>query len=245
MARYACSDLHGRYDLAQLVLSNLKDSDTLFFLGDAIDRGPQSWDTLQILLNDPRVCFFIGNHEDFLVKLYGELDSVYIDCYHRFRWEIPSIWDYNGGRDMMQKCDDLRERDPEALQSLVTRISSSCRKLEFVNNAGKTIILSHAGFTPGQEYRDPDMQIWNRAHITNNWPKAEQYKDTYIIHGHTIAEYIPSKHWNTPADGPLFYSNGHKIDLDMGSAYTGWTVTFNLDTFDSIPIEGDHTYDLR
>ena len=50
MARYACSDLHGRYDLAEQVIAHLNPSDTLYFLGDAIDRGPSSWDALMLLL---------------------------------------------------------------------------------------------------------------------------------------------------------------------------------------------------
>lgn len=253
MARYACSDLHGRYDLAQLVFANLKDSDELFFLGDAIDRGPQSWDTLQAMLNDPRVTFFFGNHEDFLVKTFSgdPYDWVHIDRYTYYRHEIPEIWLYNGGREMIEKCTDLRERSPEMLQSLIGRLQNSTRKIVFTNTNGKEIILSHAGFTPGSEYWDPDKQIWDRDHLLDRWPDDKEYSNTYIIHGHTFAEYIAEnelyktdKEW---ADilGPWHYCKGHKIDIDMGSAYSGWTTLLDLNTFDAITIEGDHTYDLR
>lgn len=40
MATYACSDLHGRLDLLKQIQDFLQPDDTVYFLGDAGDRGP-------------------------------------------------------------------------------------------------------------------------------------------------------------------------------------------------------------
>ena len=63
--QYAVSDIHGCYDKYVELLRRLglKDSDTLYVLGDMIDRGP---DGLKILLDmsmRPNIVPFLGNHE--------------------------------------------------------------------------------------------------------------------------------------------------------------------------------------
>lgn len=244
MARYACSDLHGRYDLAEKILAALKPSDELYFLGDAIDRGHRSWDTLQLLLNDPRVTFMCGNHEDFLVKLYdgNPKETIYIDRYAYHRWEVREVWDYNGGWEMMEKCDDLRERSPETLHTLIETIKNARDQIIFTNDKGKQIVLTHAGYTPGRRKSTKDSQIWDRQHLKNSWPKDEAFKDTIMIHGHTPIQYIDST--RISEDGPIYYADGHKIDIDLGAVFYGWTTLLDLDTLDNITIEGDHKYDI-
>ena len=46
---YVISDLHGRYDLFLRLLEMIRfnEADTLFFLGDAVDRGPDGVTILQ------------------------------------------------------------------------------------------------------------------------------------------------------------------------------------------------------
>ena len=43
MAVYACSDIHGYYQIYEKIKSILKPDDCVYFLGDANDRGPDSW----------------------------------------------------------------------------------------------------------------------------------------------------------------------------------------------------------
>ena len=49
MAAYVLSDIHGQYNLFTDVLNkiNLKDSDTLYVLGDVLDRGDNPIKVLQ------------------------------------------------------------------------------------------------------------------------------------------------------------------------------------------------------
>ena len=60
---YVCSDLHGRYDKYEHILAKIDPSDTLYFLGDAIDRNPDGMKILSDCMDRENVEFFIGNHE--------------------------------------------------------------------------------------------------------------------------------------------------------------------------------------
>ena len=57
MALYACSDIHGQYSLFQKMLDGISfsDKDTLFIVGDIIDRGPDSIPMLQDIMNRKNV----------------------------------------------------------------------------------------------------------------------------------------------------------------------------------------------
>jgi serine/threonine protein phosphatase 1 len=79
---YIIGDIHGYFGrLAALydkLRAVLQKSDTLIFLGDYIDRGPQSYEVVDLLVQISRVTafksvFLKGNHEDMFLKyLAGE-----------------------------------------------------------------------------------------------------------------------------------------------------------------------------
>ena len=63
MATYVISDIHGEYDkfITLLEKIDLKDSDTLYILGDVVDRGPNPVKTLLKLMEMPNVVLFHKN----------------------------------------------------------------------------------------------------------------------------------------------------------------------------------------
>lgn len=72
---YAIADIHGRYDLLKKTLDHLyetnKDGGKIIFLGDYIDRGPDSDKVCLELMYPPENWEFVclmGNHEDMLVS---------------------------------------------------------------------------------------------------------------------------------------------------------------------------------
>ena len=67
MSVYALSDLHGCLDIYKSVKALLNPEDKVYFLGDAGDRGPQSWETIKAIARDPQFIYLKGNHEDMLV----------------------------------------------------------------------------------------------------------------------------------------------------------------------------------
>ena len=246
MARYVCSDLHGRYDLAKQIIDYLGPNDHLYFLGDAIDRGPYGLDTLMLLINHPQVTFFKGNHEDMMFKTLvgGSCDHVMIDHYEYLRREVINIWLQNGGGNTILDLDDLRERDPEEFTSLMTRVSDLRCRMVLTNKRGETVVLSHAGFQPGHISPAQDQELWDRDHIEwPSWPDEPALVNTIIVHGHTPIQYI--REYQDEFDpSPYWYCDNHKVCIDLMSAYSGYAMMVNIDTWESIAFEGEHRYDI-
>ena len=65
---YAITDLHGRLDLWKEVKKILQPNDKVYFLGDAMDRGPDGYALFLELLSDERVVYLKGNHEDMMAN---------------------------------------------------------------------------------------------------------------------------------------------------------------------------------
>ena len=62
---YVISDIHGMYTkyIEMMNLIDLQDTDTLYILGDIVDRGLQSMKILQDMMKRPNVFGIFGNHE--------------------------------------------------------------------------------------------------------------------------------------------------------------------------------------
>ena len=73
MSVYALGDLHGHYEIYEKVKAMLKPEDTVYFLGDAGDRGPDSWKCIKAIYDDPQFIYIKGNHEDMLVKAFVDV----------------------------------------------------------------------------------------------------------------------------------------------------------------------------
>ncbi|MBW2500982.1 MAG: serine/threonine protein phosphatase [Deltaproteobacteria bacterium] len=79
---YAIGDIHGELEKLDelLELLPLADGDRLVFLGDYIDRGPDSHGVIRRLieLRDQRPCvFLLGNHESMFLDFLGWTDDAY------------------------------------------------------------------------------------------------------------------------------------------------------------------------
>jgi bis(5'-nucleosyl)-tetraphosphatase (symmetrical) len=79
MSKYAIGDIQGCYDQFQQLLSLIqynKSTDTLYLVGDIINRGPKSLQTLQwIYKNQDNIKLVLGNHDIFLIGCFVKLLS--------------------------------------------------------------------------------------------------------------------------------------------------------------------------
>jgi len=84
MATYAVGDIHGNLpalrDLLGQLQAELAADDTIVFLGDYIDRGPDSRGCVDALLAFEaeaacQVVFLLGNHEEWLLKTHHDFTS--------------------------------------------------------------------------------------------------------------------------------------------------------------------------
>lgn len=211
MSMYAFSDIHGNYKIFQNILKKIKPSDTIYFLGDAIDRGPDGWKILKELLNHPQVEYIKGNHEQMLIDYFNDGDS--------------AIWFYNGGRPTYRDAinDDELENILKKIQKLPYK-----KTIQIEN---KTLLLSHAGCLI-KDFKDLNLHdsIWDRNHLLMD-EDLTQMEDVYLIHGHTPL--ISAPLWYNGNDIGEHYpdKNHHKCDIDAGTYNTNKTILMKLDDF--------------
>ena len=225
MAVYACSDLHGMKNLYDKICNFLNPDDTVYFLGDATDRGPQSWETFKAIAANPQFIFIKGNHEDMLHKAMIEQYSDFGDDYWGGAY---SLLCYNEGYETFESW--LAEG---ADRKWIAYIRDLPTYKTYINKQGQTIHLSHAGFNykEGEPIPPPKGLMWNRNHIRINpdkmFPPVSNEKNI-IVHGHTP---IPTITHCENLIGILTYADGTKINIDTGAYYTKYITLLDLDTF--------------
>ena len=228
MAVWATADLHGNYNLWEQIKAFLKEDDTLIFLGDAIDRGDRGFEIFMELLNDERVCYLRGNHEEMMVDAY---------LLQSEKGEFLKHWYKNGGKTTKANIDSLG-LDWDTKKALLHKVYQLPLWAQYTNENGDTFILSHAGYTPGDYYdkmnkdQKENYLIWNRNHWNLPWSKDEKYKQTIMVHGHTPI--LLMKQWGFNASGlaPFWYDGNHKVNIDAATTNTGLAFLLNLDTYD-------------
>lgn len=211
---YAFSDIHGNYHLLERILKYCDETDKLYFLGDAADRGPDGIKCIEALLNDNRVIYLLGNHEVMFINAYNEVKHQELTGEIDYFNSALLLWFNNGGDTTWNYFQE--EYNQEQQKILINKL----RHLPFqkqLNIDNNIITLSHSG----------GGDVWDRYHIET---KLKNYQDNeYIVHGHTPT---PSHYFGQKIDNPeiQIYSHGHKIDIDLGTYASNRTVLIDLST---------------
>ena len=247
---YASADWHGCGKLAKQVLNYLKPEDTLIFIGDAMDRGPNGYEIMKKLLSDDRVVYMRGNHEELMAEglrmvLNGR--SVY-----------DSWWISNGGG---VTWGDVELESDEILEGIITEINKMPTEVSYQAKDGHEVILEHAGYTPFIIPHRSHNPLWDRGHFYDSWTEDHAADNKYLVHGHTPVQYLRYEYGykdETPKtekdfigkrqfmqdifeEGEEFvkpevirYCGGHKFDVDMCTVYSDRVALLDLDTFEVI-----------
>ena len=209
---YAIGDVHGRSDLLDQVFSRI-DSDLAVnpvirpievFLGDYIDRGPDSFGVLDRLISrgqSREVICLKGNHELFLLEFLRDP-------------KMLEHWRKYGGLDtlMSYRAAPQFNASEAELETLADRLFAAlpARHRDFL--AGLTTSFScgdyffaHAGVRPRvplDQQREQDL-LW----ILEEFLQSEYDFGKIIVHGHT------------PVAEPEIHPN--RINIDTGAYATG------------------------
>lgn len=227
MSTYVATDFHGMYSLWKQIKEYMKPEDTLYYLGDAIDRGPHGWDIFTELIDDPRVIYIKGNHEDMMYHSYVSRGPVASQWFKH--------WQKNGGKETHANMQDVSF---QTRMEYIDKIRDMSTFEVYENKNKEVFILTHAGCTPNEAYWKMDgydweyANIWSRKHFLDEWPQELNGK-VYIIHGHTPVQLMYTINTAFPRndDGlPILYCDGHKINLDTGAFDSNQAVLYNLDT---------------
>lgn len=195
---YAIGDIHGRDDLlgqlhasieADLADSPAGRSATVVYLGDYVDRGPDSRTVIDRLINRPisaaRSVYLKGNHEDAMLRFLAGEDG-------------GETWlGIGGGATARSYGVSLRDIDNRALSpELVRRRLNDTippqhlaflQRLRLTYEAGDYLFV-HAGIRPGSaiEEQDPKDLLWIRGEFL----KSRCRYGKIVIHGHSSGSEI-------------------------------------------------------
>ena len=214
MSTFVISDIHGQYDMFMEILEkiNLKESDTLYVLGDILDRGPHPIKTLLKIMEMPNVICLVGNHEYMAVEclsfLRKEVTDRSLEELDLHTLENLVTWQYNGAKSTI---DEFRELDSE-MQDEVIEFIKDFSLYEEININGKNFLLIHAGlgnFSPDKKIEDYSLYdlVWKRAEYEKNY-----YEKTIVITGHTPTQFIEEN----PRKGFIYKGNNH-LAIDCGA----------------------------
>lgn len=231
--QYAASDIHGCYDkyIQLLRRIDLKDSDTLYILGDMIGRGP---DGLKILLDvsmRPNIIPFLGNHEyaalTCLPWLMEELTEKNTEP-DVLLWRLKSIqgWMADGGDKVVE---EFRQLSPAARQDVLDILGDLTVYGE-MEAGGREYVLVHAGlggFSPGKVLDDYQL---DELILSRPDPEQIYFPDKYLVFGHMSTSYYTGV---CPEDARI-YRSGKLIGIDCGCASGGPLGCICLDTMEEI-----------
>ena len=214
MATYVISDIHGQYDkfIAMLDAINLRDTDTLYVLGDILDRGPHPIKVMLKLMEMPNAICIVGNHEymaaEVLSFLMQEVTDRSLDELDYKTLDNLVTWQYNGAKTTI---DEFRELDAE-MQAEVIDFIKDMSIYEELTVGGKEYLLVHAGlgdFEPAKDILDYSLHdlVWKQADYSRQY-----FDDKIVITGHTPTQFIKGN----PKPGFIYRQNNH-IAIDCGA----------------------------
>ncbi|MBO4898572.1 MAG: metallophosphoesterase [Clostridia bacterium] len=231
---YVMSDLHGRYDLYIKMLEkiNLGKEDTLYILGDVVDRGADGVKILLDMMKRDNIVPLIGNHEHMafsvLKKFCVEItEDNYDKQIDEKTYDMYGMWIYNGGEDTLKGFMRLDKDNRESVLNYLGEFGL----FEEVEAGGNRFVLAHGGFENFSEDRDLDSYsleetAWARCDYNKRY-----FKDKYLITGHTPTALIDKK-----STGKIYKKNGH-IAIDCGAFFLNKLGCIRLDDMEEFYVE--------
>ena len=218
--RWVIPDIHGCLKTLKYLIENrinLSKDDSLYFLGDYIDRGKDSKGVIDyiISLQDSgyKIHCIRGNHEDYCIKAWEADQKRFL-----FRSKIEKEWRKNGANRTLQSFDAKRPRDINKFY--IDWMKNTEYYIELEN-----CILVHAGFNFKIEnpFEDKYSMLWLRDFkVDKNKTGGKK-----VIHGHIPVEMSMID---------LFKNNNYDfLSLDNGIYYEnkdgfGNLLAYNIDT---------------
>ena len=204
--RIVIGDVHGHYDTLMSLLDAIAPTsdDMVYFLGDLIDRGPQSAQVVDFVKKSPYLCL-LGNHEQMLLDILGN-GEIY--------GPALQAWLYSGGHSTINSYGDkgVRQEHLEWMRTLPT-----------FRDLGDTWLV-HAGVHPRipLEKQTSEQFCWIRDEF-HSMPRP-YFPDKLIITGHTITFTLPGV-----LPGKLAQGRGW-LDIDTGAYHpkSGWMTGLDI-----------------
>jgi serine/threonine protein phosphatase 1 len=205
---YVLSDIHGNERRFGSILKqiDLKPEDTLYVLGDVMDRHGGGIRILRRLMGMPNAKLILGNHEYMMLRALGEpVDDNYDDG-----TAMPH-WYRNGGNVTHEQWKIL----PDMYQRTMIRYLRNLPLNREVRVGEKRYLLVHGA--PEELWKEnEDPRYVSQAHFAV-WKRLEEMpvmpEGTILIFGHTPTRYYQD---NVPME---VYFTENCIGIDCGCGY--------------------------
>jgi len=205
--RWVIPDIHGCPKTLKALIENLikpDKFDTIYFLGDYIDRGPNSKEVLDYLMQlekqEFQLHFLKGNHEDYCIKAWDEDRTAKSFLGIKRKRKIQLTWELHGGKETLESFGaSFAGEVPEEYISWM-------RKLKYYIELDH-FILVHAGlnFAIDDPLSDKEAMLWIREFRVI----PEKIRNKKVIHGHVPVDLEFMNH--------VIQSKSYRfIDLDNG-----------------------------
>lgn len=203
---YILSDIHGNARRFASIMKQiqLKPEDTIYILGDVVDRYPDGLRILRKIMGMPNAKMILGNHEYMMLRALGQpYDDNQDDGKAMAHW-------YRNGGDVTHRCwkhmrKAHRQQILEYLLQLPLhidiRVNSTAYKL--VHGAPMQ------NYDGDPKYKNPvHYAVWKRLELSAAFPS-----DDILIFGHTPTQYYQD---NSPME---IWREGNRIGIDCGSGF--------------------------
>ena len=206
---FAIGDVHGRADLLRVLLAHIQEiaedgrPTAVVFLGDLVDRGPNSSRVLDLVLRTfdalPASVLCLGNHDDWFRRfLLGDPAMA----------EDLEIWLAQGGEETLASYDTGSLSLADQRQSI---LAHSAEHLELMNRAAMLALWDpfafvHAGIEPSQslQHQTPRSCLWIRSPFLLHVGALE----AIVVHGHS------------PQTPPRPHITENRISMDTGAFFS-------------------------
>jgi len=227
MSTYVMSDIHGAYSAYQKMLKKIKfsDDDTLYILGDVIDRGKDGLKILNDMMFRVNVFPILGNHEYMAINCLRFLNQEITD---ESISNIPEDfitglfeWQNVGGQTTI---DEFHKLSPEERADILEYIEEFDLYDEItVNN--KDYILVHAGLSNFSS--DKDLEDYALHELIFETPdyNTQYFSDKYLVTGH-----LPTRNIEENFGIDKIYRANNHIAIDCGCGFGGKLGCICLDT---------------
>jgi serine/threonine protein phosphatase 1 len=209
---YVVGDVHGRLDLLEQLLAKIEDDlerhparkSLLVFVGDLIDRGPNSAQVVERLRTyrkaGVKTVFLLGNHEEVLLRILDGDKRV-----ANWRWfgGKACMASYGLDADRFDAMDD-EEAAAAVLQAVPAEHAAFLKGFADTCRFGDYLFV-HAGVRPGVELERQSQT--DLRWIREPFLQDESDHGFVVVHGHTISDAVEQR--------------ANRIGIDTGAWRTG------------------------
>jgi serine/threonine protein phosphatase 1 len=210
---YAIGDVHGEIYKLDSLLNYIREDARFFglkhkivFLGDLIDRGPDSRAVIARVMaaeHAGEAIVLKGNHEELMLSAHKQWDSIGVH-----------FWASNGGDETIASYKRVNGDTGDWRDAIDADHLSYVRGLKVTHHDGaRGLVFVHAGIDPKVFPACADeLRMWTRSekfYDPGRWPDRPELEGIVVVHGHT-----PTRDFEP-------HVNPRRINVDTGACFGG------------------------